>query len=114
MYHLMQSSPTEFLSHYYKRENAEATFAAIKKKLGKTLSSKDSVAQVNELLCKVIVHNIQILIQASFERGIPLPGRGSSKSRTAEPPSDEPPSSTAVASSEQFATSTATWQSGDN
>jgi hypothetical protein len=75
MWHLLQSNPTEFLAHYYRRENAEATFAAIKKKLGETLSSRDPTAQVNELLCKVLVHNIQILIQASFERGIPLPGK---------------------------------------
>jgi transposase len=74
MWHLLQTNPTEFLKHYYMRENVEATFAAIKKKLGETLSSRDPTAQVNELLCKVLVHNIQILIQASFERGIPLPG----------------------------------------
>ena len=75
MWHLLQSDPTEFLTHYHQRSNAESTFAAIKKKLGETLSSRDRTAQVNELLCKVLIHNIQILIQASFERGIPLPGQ---------------------------------------
>ncbi|MCI4372584.1 MAG: hypothetical protein L3K02_02935 [Thermoplasmata archaeon] len=46
----------------------------MKKKLGETLGSKDPTAQVNELLCKVLAHNITVLIHESFERGIPLPG----------------------------------------
>ena len=34
----------------------------IKKKFGETLKSKTWTSQVNELLCKVICHNICILI----------------------------------------------------
>lgn len=75
MYHKMEADPSDYLKHYHKRSNVESTFAAIKKKLGESLGSKDPIAQQNELLCKVLIHNIQILIQASFERGIPLPGR---------------------------------------
>ncbi len=51
-----------------------ATFAAIKKKLGETLSSKNPTAQINELLCKILAYDITVLIHESFERGIPLPG----------------------------------------
>jgi transposase len=54
VWHFFQSNPTLFFEHYYQRENVEAVFAAIKKKLGETLSSKDPVSQRNELLCKII------------------------------------------------------------
>jgi len=74
MWHRFQSEPSQFLDHYHKRENVEATFAAMKKKLGETLGSKDPTAQVNELLCKVLAYNITVLIHESFERGVPLPG----------------------------------------
>jgi Transposase DDE domain/SWIM zinc finger len=79
MWHLLQSDPSKFLDHYNKRENVEAVFAAIKKKLGETISSRDPVAQVNELLCKVLAYNITVLIHESFEHGIPLPSSGSPK-----------------------------------
>ena len=32
--------------------------------------SKNEVAQVNEILCKILVHNICVLIQEIFESGI--------------------------------------------
>jgi hypothetical protein len=37
-----------------KRSNIEATNAAIKRKFGETLKSKNPTAQVNELLAKII------------------------------------------------------------
>ncbi len=104
MWHRFQSEPTQFLDHYHKRENVEATFAAMKKKLGETLGSKDPTAQVNELLCKVLAYNITVLIHESFERGIPLPGNpgqhvwpdeveqpqaGPAKSDSASPPATQ-------------------------
>jgi len=74
MWHLLQSNPSEFLKHYYMRENVEAVFAGIKKTLGETITSKDPVAQENELLSKVLCWNVKVLIHESFERGIKLPG----------------------------------------
>jgi hypothetical protein len=74
MWHRFQAEPSAFLDRYHQRENVEATFGAIKKRLGETLSSRNPVAQENELLAKVLVHNIQVLIHESFERGVPLPG----------------------------------------
>lgn len=79
MWHLFQTDPSGYLEHYHKRVLVEATFAAIKKKLGETLSSKDPVAQVNELLAKVLAHNIQVLIHEAFEHGVALPGVASGK-----------------------------------
>jgi hypothetical protein len=51
-------------------ELMESTFAAIKKKFGETLKSKNRVAQENELLCKFIAYNLTVVIQEMFELGI--------------------------------------------
>jgi Transposase DDE domain/SWIM zinc finger len=85
MWHLLQSDPKTFLDHYHKRENVEAVFAAVKKKLGETISSRDPVAQINELLCKVLAYNITVLIHESFEHGILLPGSQSPPTETPKP-----------------------------
>ncbi|MCI4356205.1 MAG: transposase [Thermoplasmata archaeon] len=74
MWHRFKSDPSAYLERYYQREIVEATFAAMKKRLGETISSRNPIAQFNELLCKVLAHNIQVLIHESFENGIPLPG----------------------------------------
>ena len=69
-FHYFQLHHDEFEEHYHKRSNAESTFGAIKKKLGETIKSRERVAQVNEMLCKIIAYNITILIHAMFELGI--------------------------------------------
>ena len=55
---------------YHKRSNVESTFGAIKQKFGETLRSKNTTAQINELLCKIIAYNITVLIHEMFEHGI--------------------------------------------
>lgn len=60
----------QFLIHYHKRSNAESTFSMIKRKYGETLRTKNYSAQVNEALCKVLCHNISVLIHSMFELGI--------------------------------------------
>jgi hypothetical protein len=42
----------------------------LKAKFGASLRSKTTVAQTNELLCKVLCHNICVLIQSMYELGI--------------------------------------------
>jgi hypothetical protein len=42
----------------------------IKAKFGDALRSKTDVAQVNELLCNVLCHNLCMLIQSLYELGI--------------------------------------------
>ncbi|MDT7543352.1 MAG: hypothetical protein QOE33_3256 [Acidobacteriota bacterium] len=39
----------------------------IKRKFGERLRSKTMTAQINEVLCKVLCHNICCLIQSMFE-----------------------------------------------
>jgi len=70
MYHYFQLNRDEFMEHYHKRSNIEATNAAIKRKFGETLKSKNPVAQVNELLAKVIAYNLTVVIHEMYENGI--------------------------------------------
>jgi hypothetical protein len=42
----------------------------IKAKFGASVRAKTSIAQVNEVLCKVLCHNICVLIQSIYELGI--------------------------------------------
>ncbi len=65
-----QNHEAEFMEHYHKRSNVETTFMAIKTKFGDTLKSKNEVAQVNELLCKLIAYNLSVVIAEMFNLGI--------------------------------------------
>jgi transposase len=60
----------EFLAHYHKRSNVESTFSMIKRKFGDFVRSKTDVAMVNEVLCKVLAHNLVVLIHEMYELGI--------------------------------------------
>jgi transposase len=70
MYHYFEFRNEEFLEHYHKRSHAETTFHMIKSKFGDAVRSKTEVAQVNEVLLKVLCHNICVVIQEMFELGI--------------------------------------------
>lgn len=70
MYHLYQFNRPEFMAHYHKRSNVESTFSMIKAKFRDHVRSKTPVAMINEVLCKIICHNICCLIQESHELGI--------------------------------------------
>ena len=60
----------EFLEHYHKRSNVETVFSMIKAKFGERLRSKTETAQINEALCKVLCHNICVVIQSMYELNI--------------------------------------------
>lgn len=64
MYGYFMCHREEFLEHYHKRSNVESAFSAIKGKFGDSVRSKSDVGQINEALCKVLCHNICVLIQA--------------------------------------------------
>ena len=70
MYHYFQLNREEFMEHYHKRSNIEATNAAIKRKFGETLKSKNPTAQVNELLAKIVAYNLTVVIHEMSENGI--------------------------------------------
>lgn len=60
----------EFLAHYHKRSNVESVFQMIKSKFGERLKSKTETAQANEALCKVLCHNLCVVIQSMYELNI--------------------------------------------
>ena len=67
MYLYAKDSPQEFFEHYHKRSNVETAFFMIKQKFGQNLMTKNYVANVNEILCKIVSHNICCLISAYYE-----------------------------------------------
>ena len=69
-YHFYQLHRAEFLGFYHKRSNVETTFSMIKAKFGAAVRAKTAVSQVNEVLVKILCHNIVVLIQSMFELGV--------------------------------------------
>lgn len=67
MYHYFMYNQEEFMRHYHKRSNVETTFHMIKTKFGDSLKSKTKTAQFNEVLCKILCHNLCVLIQEMHE-----------------------------------------------
>ena len=70
MYHYFMLNNEEFLQHYHKRSNAESSVQMIKSKFGDSVRSKTWTAQINEVLCKVICHNIVCVIHEMHSLGI--------------------------------------------
>ena len=58
------------MERYRRRSNVETTFSMIKRKFGERLRSKTHTAQVNEMLCKILAHNLCVLIQSMYELGV--------------------------------------------
>jgi transposase len=70
MFHYFSFRRDEFLTHYHKRSNVESTFSMIKAKFRDHVRSQTDVALTNEVLCKILCHNICCLIQSMYELGI--------------------------------------------
>jgi len=73
MYHQFAYQRDTFLSRYHQRSNVETTFSMIKAKFGDSLKSKSDTGQMNEVLCKVICHNLCVLISCIHEIGLDVP-----------------------------------------
>ena len=69
-YHYFNLYREEFLASYHKRSNIESTFMIVKAKFGDSVRSKTDVAMKNEVLCKILCHNICCLISAMYELGV--------------------------------------------
>jgi transposase len=70
MWHFYNFNREAFLAHYHKRSNVETAFSMIKAKFGASVRAKTPIAQVNEVLCKILCHNICVLIQSIYELGL--------------------------------------------
>ena len=70
MYYYFMYNRLTFLEHYHMRSNVESAYSMIKAKFGDSLRSKSDTGQINEALCKVLCHNICVLVLAMRELGI--------------------------------------------
>jgi hypothetical protein len=70
MFHYFKFRQDEFLAHYHRRSNVESTFSMVKRKFGPEVRSKTDAAMQNEVLCKLVAHNLCVLIQEQHELGI--------------------------------------------
>lgn len=70
LYYFYQLHNDKFKAFYHQRSNVETTFSMIKRKFGERLKSKTEKAQINELLCKVLCHNLCCIVQSIYELGI--------------------------------------------
>jgi transposase len=70
MFHFFSYQRDTYLAHYHKRSNVESTVNMIKAKFSDHVRSKTDLAMKNEVLCKVLCHNICCLIHAMYELGI--------------------------------------------
>ncbi len=66
MYKYFKENPKEFGKHYHLRSNSESTFFMLKKRFGEFVYAKNDLCQINEILCKILCHNITVLIQELF------------------------------------------------
>jgi len=70
MYYYFMYRNDEFKKYYHKRSNVETCFHMIKTKFKDNLRSKNKQSQINELLCKILCHNLCVIIQEVNELGI--------------------------------------------
>jgi hypothetical protein len=59
-----------FEAHYHKRSNVETVFSMIKKLFGSAVRSKSERGMLNEVLCKIVCHNICCINHATFALGL--------------------------------------------
>jgi transposase len=67
LFHFFKYHEEEFYEHYHKRSNNETVFSMVKAKFGERLRSKTRTAQVNEVLLKMLCHNLCVIVQAMYE-----------------------------------------------
>lgn len=72
MYKEFKEQNDLFMKHYHKRSNIESTFSMIKARFGNNVRSVKEVCQDNEILLKVLCHNLCVLIQEIFARNISI------------------------------------------
>ena len=66
MFYYSQLNRDAFMEYYYKRSNIEAADAAIKRKFGEGLKSRNQIAQISELLAKIIA-NLKLVLHEIYE-----------------------------------------------
>ena len=70
MFHFYSLHREEYLAHYHRRSNVESAISMVKAKFRDSVRSKTDTAMKNEVLCKLVAHNICCLIMSQLELGI--------------------------------------------
>ena len=85
MWRFFHYNQKQFLQRYHQRSNAETAFWMIKQKYGNFLWTKTPTSQTNELLTKLLCHNLTVLIQETFLLGIHLNLTKNNPTKNAKP-----------------------------
>lgn len=64
------TNEAEFNAKYHLRSNVESTFSMIKRKFGEQVYSKKDVAMKNEVLLKILGHNLCCVIKSNYVLGV--------------------------------------------
>jgi transposase len=67
------ADPEAFLRRYCNRPLVEAGISALKRRFSEGIRSREPIARVNEILFKVLCHNVNFLIHAALEHGLNVP-----------------------------------------
>ncbi|MDE2482156.1 MAG: transposase [bacterium] len=70
MFHAFRAEDPDVLSRYHQRSNVETVMFMIKQQFGDRVAARSKHGQINELLAKVLCHNLQCLVMATAELGI--------------------------------------------
>jgi hypothetical protein len=70
MFGLYTYKNDEFRRHYHARSNVETAFSMVKRKFGASLRAKNETAQHNETLCKLLAHNLCVLVASMYELNV--------------------------------------------
>lgn len=66
MYNFFKQNNELFMKKYHLRSNAETGFYMIKQKFGDLTCMRNEVGSINDVLCKILCHNICVLVQEIF------------------------------------------------
>lgn len=70
MYDMFKNRNEQFMKSYHLRSNSESGFFMIKSRFGDITNMRKEVSARNDILCKVLCHNLCVLCQEIFLLGI--------------------------------------------
>jgi transposase len=85
LYHYYAMNREEFMARYHRRSNIESVFSMVKAKFRDHVRAMTTTAMRNEVLCKLLCHNICCLLMSQFELGIEPMFWGPSLTAPAQP-----------------------------
>ncbi|MEK6886071.1 MAG: transposase [Nanoarchaeota archaeon] len=72
IYKYFKNNREEFMEKYHLRSNAESGFFMIKQRFSDSVMFKDPISQTNEILCKILCHNLCVLAQEIYLSNIEI------------------------------------------